>query len=66
MRTIAAGPFSSLDGVAEAPRRRACSQFNDEMGAAVAANVAAADPLLLGRESHDGLAEAFRQGSARR
>jgi dihydrofolate reductase len=52
MRKIVAGLFVSLDGVMEAPDRWHFPYFNDEMGAAVAAQMAAADTMLLGRRTY--------------
>ena len=49
MRKIVAGLFVSLDGVYEAPDRWHFPYFNDEMGAAVGAQIAEADAMLLGR-----------------
>jgi dihydrofolate reductase len=52
MRKIVAGLFVSLDGVMEAPDQWHFPYFNDEMGAAVAAQMAAADTMLLGRRTY--------------
>ncbi|WP_232668543.1 dihydrofolate reductase family protein [Pseudonocardia sp. TRM90224] len=56
MGSIRAGLFISLDGVTEAPDEWHFGWFNDEMGAAVGAQLAAADALLLGRLTYDGFA----------
>jgi dihydrofolate reductase len=56
MRKIVAGLFISLDGVVEAPETWQFPYFNDEMGAAVAAQMDAADTLLLGRHTYEGFA----------
>jgi dihydrofolate reductase len=53
MRKIVAGLFISLDGVTEAPDRWHFPYFNDEMGAAVQAQVDAADTMLLGRRTYE-------------
>ncbi len=53
MRKIVAGLFISLDGVVEAPETWHFPYFDDEMGAAVAAQMAAADTLLLGRHTYE-------------
>ena len=53
MRTITAGLFMSLDGVVEAPEAWHFPYFNDEMGEAVASQMAAADTILLGRRTYE-------------
>ncbi len=52
MRNIVAGLFVSLDGVFEAPDQWHFPYFNDEMGAAVESQMAAADAMLLGRVTY--------------
>ncbi len=52
MRKIVAGLFISLDGVIEAPQTWHFPYFNDEMGAAVGAQMAASDAMLLGRVTY--------------
>jgi dihydrofolate reductase len=52
MRRIVAGLFVSLDGVYEAPGDWHFPYFNDEMGAAVDAQMKAADTMLLGRVTY--------------
>ncbi len=52
MRKIVAGLFISLDGVFEAPDQWHFPYFNDEMGEAVGAQMAAADTMLLGRVTY--------------
>ena len=52
MRKIVAGLFLSLDGVYEAPDQWHFPYFNDEMGEAVDAQMAAADTMLLGRVTY--------------
>jgi len=52
MRKIVAGLFISLDGVVESPDKWHFPYFNDEMGAAVGAQMAAADTMLLGRRTY--------------
>src|SRR5688572_14658989 len=64
MRKIIASLFISLDGVVEAPDQWHFPYFNDEMGAAVAAAVGAADTLLLGRVTYDDFAGAWPQREA--
>lgn len=53
MRKIVAGLFISLDGVVEAPNTWHFPYFNEEMGAVVAAQMEAADTLLLGRRTYE-------------
>lgn len=53
MRKITAGFFLSLDGVMEAPETWHFPYFNDEMGAVVGGQMAAADTMLLGRRTYD-------------
>lgn len=53
MRKIVAGLFISLDGVVEAPDTWHFPYFNDEMGAAVTAQMDAADTMLLGRRTYE-------------
>jgi dihydrofolate reductase len=53
MRKIVAGLFISLDGVVEAPDQWHFPYFNDEMGAAVGAAMAASDTMLLGRRTYE-------------
>lgn len=53
MRKIVAGLFISLDGVIEAPDQWHFPYFNDEMGAVVAAQMEAADTMLLGRRTYE-------------
>jgi dihydrofolate reductase len=52
MRKVTAGLFVSLDGVVEAPERWQLPYFNDEMGEAVGAAMAATDAMLLGRVTY--------------
>jgi dihydrofolate reductase len=59
MRKITAGLFISLDGVVEDPQDWHFPYFNDEMGVAVSAQLAAADTLLLGRKTYDSFAGAW-------
>ena len=49
MKKVTAGLFVSLDGVTESPEKWQHPYFNDEMGEAVGAAMAAADAMLLGR-----------------
>jgi len=59
VRKIVAGLFTSLDGVVEAPEKWTGPYFNDEVGQAVGALMAANDALLLGRVTYEGFAAAF-------
>ncbi len=59
MRKITAGLFISLDGVVEDPQDWHFPYFNDEMGAAVDAQLGSADTLLLGRRTYDSFAGAW-------
>jgi dihydrofolate reductase len=52
-RKIVAGLFVSLDGVTESPDKWQGPYFNDEMGEAVGAQMAATDTLLLGRRTYE-------------
>jgi dihydrofolate reductase len=59
VRKIAAGLFTSLDGVVEAPEKWTGPYFNDEVGQAIAALMASNDAMLLGRVTYEGFAAAF-------
>ena len=59
MRKIAAGLFTSLDGVVESPENWTGPYFNDQVGQAVGALMAPNDALLLGRTTYEGFAAAF-------
>ena len=59
MRKITAGLFIALDGVVEDPADWHFPYFNDEMGAAVNAQMGGADTLLLGRKTYDSFAGAW-------
>ncbi|MEV6432750.1 dihydrofolate reductase family protein [Nocardia sp. NPDC051463] len=61
MSKITAGLFISLDGVIADPADWHFPYFNDEMGAAVAAQLGAADTLLLGRTTYESFAAAWPQ-----
>ena len=52
MRKVTAGLFVSLDGVIESPDKWHFPYFNDEMGEAVGAAMAATDAMLLGRVTY--------------
>ena len=52
MKKVTAGLFVSLDGVTESPEKWQHPYFNDEMGEAVGAAMAAADAMLLGRVTY--------------
>lgn len=59
MRKITAGLFISLDGVVEAPDQWHFPYFNEEMGAAVDAQLGAVDTMLFGRKTFDSFAGAW-------
>jgi dihydrofolate reductase len=59
MRKITAGLFISLDGVVQDPQDWHFPYFNDEMGAAVDAQIGQSDTLLLGRKTYDSFAAAW-------
>jgi dihydrofolate reductase len=52
MRKVTAGLFVSLDGVMESPEKWHFPYFNDEMGEAIGAAMAASDAMLLGRVTY--------------
>jgi dihydrofolate reductase len=56
VRKIVASLFISLDGVVEAPDQWHFSYFNDEMGELIGQQMAAADALLLGRQTYEAFA----------
>ncbi|MGW0162779.1 dihydrofolate reductase family protein [Mycobacterium sp. NPDC003323] len=64
MTRITAGLFISVDGVIEAPDRWHFPYFNDEMGAAVDAQLGSAQTILLGRATYDSFAGAWPQREA--
>ena len=64
MRKITAGLFIALDGVVEAPDEWHFPYFNEEMGAAVAATLGAADTVLFGRKTYDSFAGAWPEREA--
>lgn len=49
MRKVVASEFMSLDGVVESPDKWHFPYFNDEMGDAIGAAIAASDAMLMGR-----------------
>jgi dihydrofolate reductase len=49
MRTVIASEFVSLDGVMESPDKWHFPYFNDQMGDAIGAAMAASDAMLMGR-----------------
>ena len=53
MRKVVANFFISLDGVVERPDQWHFPYFNDEMGQAVGAGMAASDTMLLGRRTYE-------------
>lgn len=64
MRKIVAGLFISLDGIYESPDQWHFPYFNDEMGEAVGAQMAASDCMLLGRVTYEEFASYWpSQGS---
>ena len=64
MTRITAGLFISLDGVVEAPDQWHFPYFNDEMGAAVDAQLGSAETILLGRATSDSFVGAWPQREA--
>jgi dihydrofolate reductase len=52
MRKVIVVEFVSLDGVMESPEKWHFPYFNDEMGEAIGAAMAAADAMLLGRVTY--------------
>jgi dihydrofolate reductase len=64
MRKVVAGLFMSLDGVVESPDKWGFQYFTDEMYEVMAAGVAQADSVLLGRRTYVGFAKLWpTQGS---
>ncbi len=59
MRKITAGLFIALDGVAEAPEEWHFPYYDEKMGAAVDAQLGAADTLLFGRKTYEAFADAW-------
>jgi dihydrofolate reductase len=59
VRKITAGLFISLDGVIEAPETWHFPYYNEEMGAAVDAQLGSVDTLLFGRRTYEAFAEAW-------
>jgi dihydrofolate reductase len=59
MRKVTAGLFVSLDGVVESPEKWQLPYFNDEMGEAIGAAMAAADAMLLGRATYQEFASSW-------
>jgi dihydrofolate reductase len=53
IRKIVAGLFVSLDGVVESPEQWNAPYFNDEIGAVLGSQMAAADTMLLGRVTYE-------------
>ena len=56
MRKVIASELVSLDGVMESPDKWHFPYFNDEMGEAISAAMAASDAMLLGRVTYEGFA----------
>lgn len=59
MKKISAGMFTSVDGVVGEPQTWHFPYFCDELGAAVTAQLGAADTILLGRVTYDSFAGAW-------
>jgi dihydrofolate reductase len=59
MRKVTAGLFVSLDGVTASPDKWQLPYFNDEMGEAVGAAMAAANAMLLGRVTYQEFASSW-------
>jgi dihydrofolate reductase len=53
MRRVVASEFVTLDGVMESPEKWQLPYFDDEMGEAVGATMAAADAMLMGRVNYE-------------
>ena len=49
MRKVVASELVSLDGVVESPQKWHFPYFNDQMGDAIRAAMAASDAMLMGR-----------------
>ncbi|MGV9721445.1 dihydrofolate reductase family protein [Nocardia beijingensis] len=64
MRKITAGLFIAVDGVVEDPQDWHFPYFDDAMGAAVDAQLGAADTLLLGRKTYESFAGAWPEREA--
>ncbi|MEV7122003.1 dihydrofolate reductase family protein [Kitasatospora griseola] len=64
MRKITAGLFISADGVVGSPEQWHLPYFDDEVGAAVGAQVGVAQTLLLGRTTYDVFAGAWPEREA--
>ena len=65
MRKVTAGLFLSLDGVVESPEKWQLPYFNDEMGEAIGAAMAATDTMLLGRVTYQEFASYWPGVSAK-
>ncbi|MGW4383039.1 dihydrofolate reductase family protein [Kitasatospora sp. NPDC004531] len=64
MRKITAGLFISADGVVGSPELWHLPYFNDEVGAAVGAQVGVSETLLLGRTTYEVFAGAWPEREA--
>ena len=53
MRKVIASELVSLDGVVESPEKWHLPYFNDQMGEAIGAAMAASDTMLLGRVTYE-------------
>jgi dihydrofolate reductase len=53
MRKLRSGLFISLDGVVQSPEKWQFDVFDEDMGKAMAAHLAAEDTLLLGRKTYE-------------
>lgn len=59
MRKLVVSEFLTADGVMEAPNEWHGPYFDDDMAAAVSAQMTASDALLLGRVTYEGFAAAW-------
>ncbi|MFD8483004.1 dihydrofolate reductase family protein [Kitasatospora sp. NPDC059673] len=64
MRKITAGLFISADGVVGSPEQWHLPHFDDEVGAAVGAQLGVSETLLLGRTTYDIFAGAWPEREA--
>ena len=66
MRKVVASEFVSLDGVVESPEKWHFPYFNDQMGEAIGAAMAASDAMLMGRVLYEEWVEfCHSRGSSR-
>jgi dihydrofolate reductase len=64
MRKLISGLFISLDGVVESPEKWQFDVFDNDMGAAMMAHLAAEDELLLGRITYEQWSDYWPQAPA--